>query len=317
MRLFYKVRGDNLITVLVAVYNGEKYLRQQIDSLLCQTVSDIKIVVRDDGSTDNSPHIIDEYCRNFPQKVSKLSGKPTGGAAQNFAQLLKTCDDDYIMFCDQDDVWLPEKIEKTFAVMKTAEGKDGKIPVLVHSDLKVVDQNLKIISPSFFEFQRLPQKKITLPKLLVQNYVTGCTVMINRALKNVCGEIPTECIMHDWWLALTAVLFGKIECIKEPLILYRQHSDNQVGAKASYGIPLLKRKLLSLGAVGKNYKATYIQAQILLKKYAEKIGNDERELLKIYALMPAKNKFQKIRLVKKYGFKKATAIRVIGQYILM
>lgn len=306
-----------MVTVLLAVYNGEKYLKAQIDSLLNQTVKDIKIIIRDDGSTDNSPFIINEYCEKYPQIVSKLSGEATGSAKCNFAELLYNCDDDYIMFCDQDDVWLPQKIEKTLDAMKSAEGANREIPVLVHSDLKVVDQDLNVISNSFFKFQRLNQDSITLPKLLVQNYVTGCTVMINRALKQRCGKIPNECVMHDWWLALTAQLFGKIVCISEPLMLYRQHSGNQVGAKASYGIALIKRKLATMSKVRENYNATYSQAQAILKEYADQIENQERKLIEIYISIPHKNKFRRICLVRKYGFKKGTRLRVIGQYILM
>ena len=306
-----------MITVLLAVYNGEKYLKAQIDSLLNQTVKDIKIIIRDDGSTDNSPFIINEYCEKYSQIVSKLSGKATGSAKCNFAELLYNCDDDYIMFCDQDDVWLPQKIEKTLDAMKSAEGENREIPVLVHSDLKVVDQDLNVISNSFFEFQRLNQDSITLPKLLVQNYVTGCTVMINRALAQICGEVPKECIMHDWWLALVAQLFGKIICLKQPTMLYRQHSDNQVGAKASYGIALIKRKLKTINQVKNNYNATYLQADLLLKHYADSINEEQLKILQIYKKMCGMSKLNKIKTMQKYGFKKCTLLRVVGQYFLM
>lgn len=306
-----------MVTVLLAVFNGEKYLRQQIDSILAQTFSNIKILISDDGSTDGSPEIISEYCNKYPQIVSKLENAPTGSAKQNFARLLNNCDSDYIMFCDQDDVWLPQKIEKSLEAMQGAEGNDCNIPVLVHSDLKVVDRDLNLISNSFFEFQRLTPKNITLPKLLVQNYVTGCTVMINRALKQICGQIPKECIMHDWWLAAVASLFGKTVCINEPTILYRQHEGNQVGAKASYGIALIKRKLHTLDAVKKNYSATYIQANALLKQYGSLLAADKREILQAYVEMQKMNKLNKIQTMRKYGFKKGTRLRVIGQYFLM
>lgn len=306
-----------MITVLLAVFNGERYLKQQIDSILSQTVTDIKVVIRDDGSSDASPRIIDDYCNKYPQIISKLDGKPTGGAKQNFSELLDKTDDDYMMFCDQDDVWLPEKAEKTLAAMREAEGENREIPVLVHSDLKVVDQDLNVISNSFFEFQRLNQDNITLPKLLVQNYVTGCTVMINRALKQVCGRIPEECVMHDWWLALTAQLFGKTVCLNAPTLLYRQHGGNQVGAKASYGMALIKRKLQTLDEVKKNYNATYNQAAALLKCYGEYLDKEKCEILRVYSKMQNMKKFKKIRTMQKYGFKKGTRLRVIGQYFLM
>ncbi len=302
---------------MLAVYNGEKYLKQQIDSILNQSVKDIKIVIRDDASTDNSVDIINYYCNEYPDKIFCLCGESTGSAKQNFARLLECCDDDYIMFCDQDDVWLPQKVEITLAAMQNAEGKDATIPVLVHTDLKVVDQELNVISESFFEFQRLAQTDITLPKLLVQNYVTGCTVMINRALKEKCGLIPQNCIMHDWWLALVSVLFGKLVCVNEPTILYRQHADNQVGAKAAYGIAFIKRKLATLSEVCKNYNDTYQQAKALLVAYNDRLDKHDKEILQIYCEIQKKNKIQKINTVRKYGFKKGTRLRVIGQYFLM
>lgn len=305
-----------MVTVLLAVYNGEKYLKQQIDSIMGQTVRDIKIIIRDDGSTDNSLQIIDDYCNKYPQTISKLEGTPTGSAKQNFAELLKNCDSDYIMFCDQDDVWLPQKVEKTFAAMKSAEG-DGKMPVLVHTDLKVVDQNLDVISPSFFNFQKLIQDDITLSGLLVQNYVTGCTIMINRALKEKCGAIPQSCIMHDWWLALVAVAFGRLVCVNEPTMLYRQHSGNQVGAKASYGIAFIKRKLATLDKVRENYNATYTQAKTFLDCYGNLLESEQKKIIDLYCRIPQMNKFEKIRTIQKYGFKKCTRLRVIGQYFFV
>ncbi len=305
-----------MVTILLAVYNGEKYLKAQIESILSQSFEDFKIIIRDDGSTDQSVDIINYYCNEYPNKIFCISGAPTGSAKLNFAELLDNCDADYIMFCDQDDVWLPTKIEKTLAAMQLAEN-GGKTPVLVHSDLKVVDQKLCEIAPSFFEFQKLFQNDITLPKLLVQNYVTGCTVMINRALRQKCGRIPPDCIMHDWWLALIATLFGKLICINESTMLYRQHSDNQVGAKAAYGIAFIKRKLATLDKVRENYNATYAQAEGLLKYFGATLDKAQRETLQAYCKIKNMNKFQKIQAVRKYGFKKGTRLRIIGQYFLM
>lgn len=305
-----------MVDILLATYCGEKYLKAQLESLLDQTVQDIKIIIRDDGSTDDSTQIINDYCNRYPDKVFCLKGEPTGSAAQNFARLLQASQSDYTMFCDQDDIWLPQKVEKTLAAMRKAEG-EGKDPVLVHSNLKVVDSNLNIISDSFFDFQKLYQDNLTLPKLLVQNYVTGCTVMINRALKQKCGDIPQNCIMHDWWFALVAELFGKIVCINEPTMLYRQHSDNQVGAKAAYGIAFIKRKLATLSDVRKNYNATYTQAQLLLSCYGDSLSERQKHIIATYCSIQKMNKFKKIRTVQKYGFKKGTRLRVMGQYFLM
>ena len=304
-----------MITVLLAVYNGEKYLKEQIESILNQSVKDVKIIIRDDGSTDNSGEIIESYCKEYPDRISCIKGKATGSAQKNFAELLKNCDSDYIMFCDQDDVWLSDKIEKTYNSMLQAE-QNGDIPVLVHTDLKVVDDKLCEIAPSFFEFQKLIQKDITLPKLLVQNYVTGCTIMVNRALKEKCGDIPDECIMHDWWLALVAVLFGKLVCVDDATMLYRQHAANQVGAKAAYGLSFIKRKLATLDKVRENYNATYTQAEVMLKQYSEALSEEQKEIIEKYCSIPKMCKCKKIHVIRKYGFKKCTKLRVLGQYFL-
>lgn len=305
-----------MVSILLAVYNGEKYLKQQIESILAQSYNDFKIVIRDDGSTDNSVKIINDFCNKYPEKISLISGAPTGSAKGNFAALLNACDDDYIMFCDQDDVWYPYKIELTLNLMKRTEANNKALPVLIHTNLAVADENLNVISSSFFDFQKLSPVML-LPQLLVQNNVTGCTVMINRALKEKCGMIPDDCIMHDWWLALVATAFGRVNHIWESTIYYRQHSGNQVGAKASYGLAFIKRKLATLGEVRKNYNATYTQANAFLKQYGDLLKKQQYDLIKTYCEIPKMCKFKKIKTVRKYGFKKCTRLRVIGQYILM
>ena len=305
-----------MITVLLAVYNGEKYLREQIDSILFQTVKDIKILIRDDGSCDNSLKIIEEYKARFPETIDVLSGEPTKSACGNFAELLKAAEGDYFMFCDQDDVWNPDKIEKTLRAMRSLE-KDFAGPVLVHSDLAVADSTLNIISASFFEYQGLAKSEDRLSRLLVQNCVTGCTVMINRPLLEKCGDIPNGCAMHDWWLALVACLFGKIGFIDRPLILYRQHGNNQVGAKSAKGIGFIKRKLQDINTVKKNYAATYMQANLLKERYADSMKEEDLEIINAYCSIPTLCKAKRIKTLRRYGFFKSTRLRILGQYIFV
>ncbi len=305
-----------MVTILLAVYNGENYLKEQIESLLGQTVNDIKIIIRDDGSTDSSVDIINNFCAKYPDKVSCISGDSTGSAKTNFACLLEACDDDYIMFCDQDDVWYPNKVEQTLKIMKDTESGNKDLPVLIHTNLAVVDEKLNVISNSFFDFQKI-SCVMPLSQLLVQNNVTGCTVMINRALKEKCGAIPNDCIMHDWWLALVATAFGKVNYTQEATMCYRQHAGNQVGAKASYGLAFIKRKLATLDEVRKNYNATYTQAKAFLECYGASLSQSQYDMIKTYCEIPQMCKFKKIRTIEKYGFKKCTRLRVIGQYILM
>lgn len=303
-----------MVTVLLAVFSGEKYLREQVDSILNQTVNDIRIVIRDDGSADSSPEIINEYLQKYPDKISVISGEPTGSAAANFGELLKAVDDDYIMFSDQDDVWFPDKVKKTLDFMLKTENGQTDTPVLVHTDLTVTDSRLNVISNSFFEYQKIYPEDLSLNRLLVQNYVTGCTVMINRALKNRALPIPEGAAMHDWWLALSAAAFGKIATVKEPTIFYRQHGNNQVGAKSGRGVSFMLRKVKTLGAVRENYLATYRQAALLLAAYKDILDGDNRKIIEEYLEMQTCGRIEKIRKINRNNFKKCTKLRVLGQY---
>lgn len=305
-----------MVTVLLAVFSGEKYLREQIESILNQTVNDIKIVIRDDGSTDSSPEIIGEYAQKYPEKIFVFSGAPTGGAAANFGEMLKAVDDDYIMFSDQDDVWFPDKVRKTLDLMLKTENGDNDIPVLVHTDLVVTDSRLKVISDSFFDYQRIFPEGLSLNRLLVQNYVTGCTVMINRALKNRALPIPKGAAMHDWWLALSAAAFGRIATVKEQTIYYRQHGSNQVGAKPGRGLSFLAHKVKSLATIRKNYLVTYSQAALMLAAYRDILDTQSIRVLEEYLKLQSCGRIEKIKKINRYNFKKSTKLRVLGQYFL-
>ena len=301
---------------MLAVFNGEKYLAEQIDSILNQTISDIKIVIRDDGSSDSSPEIIKEYAEKFADRITLLSGKPTGGAKTNFSEMLKAVDDDYIMFSDQDDVWFPTKAQITLDKMLKVENCEREKPVLVHTDLKVTDKELKVIAESFFAFQKIYPDNLSINRLLVQNYVTGCTIMINRALKNRALPMPTGAVMHDWWLALTAAVFGKTGTVFEPTLYYRQHGGNEIGAKAGGGVGFIARKLKTFGTTRENVDATYRQAKLLLEIYGDIMPDDKKKIIKAYTDMASAPRIKKICMINEYNFKKCTRLRVLGQYLL-
>lgn len=307
-----------MITVLLATYNGEKFLTEQLRSLLGQTFENFKILIRDDGSTDGTVSVINDFIKDYPQKIALLNDRiPTGSSAGNFFKLMAAADDDYIMLCDQDDFWLPEKIEKTYAKMQELEARFGDIPLLVHSDLSVVDASLKTINPSFFEFQKISPERDKLNNLLAQNNLTGCTAMFNRKLLNLAKIEPVDCAMHDWWIALLAALFGKTGYIREPLILYRQHGGNKVGAKSAAGLGFVKRKIEERKQTAQNYRSAFFQAAELLRIYGDRMTDSQAETVKAYASLENLSKLQKIKIINKYDFKKNTLIRNIGQYILI
>ncbi|MGA9211892.1 glycosyltransferase family 2 protein [Kaistella sp.] len=219
------------IAILLATYNGEKYLRQQLDSLIAQSFSGWKLYIRDDGSTDHTVSIIKEYC-NLDQRFFFIEdAQQNKGARDSFFSLLESVDSSYYMFCDQDDIWLDTKVEQCYNEIKKAESLHKDFPVLVATDAKVVDSDLKIINPSFWNYTKVnPERLIKNCYLQVFNFAPGCTMMFNHSLKKLVKPIPKNILMHDWWLLILAERYGVIKIINRPLILYRQHSSNTLGA---------------------------------------------------------------------------------------
>lgn len=229
------------IAVLLATYNGDKYLAAQLDSLLAQTYSNFIVVVRDDCSSDTTAGILAQYHTRYPDKFHLLPADQNNkGASGSFSCLLEYVlehkqqlglDLAYMMFCDQDDVWYPEKMACQMQAMLAAEDGNTATPVLVHSDLEVVSEELQRIAPSLAKFQGLETQRNQFCNLIISNLVTGCTALINEALAVLARPVPQQAIMHDWWLALVASAFGKVIFLNRPLVHYRQHGKNTIGAK--------------------------------------------------------------------------------------
>jgi len=218
------------IDILLATYNGEKYLAEQLDSILNQSYQDFMILIHDDNSTDGTIGIINKYQRNYPEKIKYLDDNiSTGSAKNNFEFLLNESRAQYIMFSDQDDFWLPNKIELSIEKMINTENSNKNTPVLIYSDLCIVDENLNIIHNSMFDLNFQEYKKNSLYKLMLGNYITGNTILINSISKKHILPIPDDAIMHDWWIGLNIMKVGIIDSIDNQLTLYRQHEYNVCG----------------------------------------------------------------------------------------
>lgn len=234
------------VAILLATYNSEKYLAQQIDSILNQSFTEYELYIKDDGSKDQTASIIRGYAKNY-SNIHFLDEKTQNkGAMGNFEYLLREIDSEYYMFCDHDDIWLPNKIELSYKHIKELERSFQNQSIIVHTDLKIVDQDLNQIHHSFWEYSGINPKVCTSFKYLsVHNGITGCTMLFNKAAKLQSLPFGQYATMHDAWMSLkVSNNKGKISYIDEPTILYRQHSNNVIGAKNNKSLEYLISKIL-------------------------------------------------------------------------
>lgn len=243
-------RPGPLMLVLLPVFNGADYLAEQLDSILNQTHQHLMLVCRDDGSSDTSPAVLEHYQTLHHDRFLVIKdNKGNLGASGSFSALMQwalafmqsTEQQVYIALSDQDDLWHVDKLETTLNAMSIIEG--GELPVLIHSDLNVVDKEGRRLSPSLMRFQGLDPTRTSFAAQLISNTVTGCTVLMNKALLQKALPVPAEAVMHDWWLSLVASCFGKLVFIERSLVEYRQHGRNTLGARA-YHPPSLSFKTL-------------------------------------------------------------------------
>ena len=314
-----------MIDILMASYNNEKYISDQIDSILKQTYKDWRLLIQDDCSTDGTYSILKKYQALHPGKILITRNlQNSGGAKNNFFSVLPLATDSYVMLSDGDDYWKPDKIQLTLEKMKSAETKYGdETPILIHTDLEVVDEELKLIAKSMFKRQKLDPNRDKLNQLLVQNVVTGCTCMMNRNLMSILLGVLAEksdvamvtALMHDWWIAITAAAFGRIEYLKESTVLYRQHRANSVGAKDAQSINYILGQLSNKSQIKSTLRRTFLQANEFNEIYQHILPREKKLILSKYQEVSISNKAKKIILIYKYGFLKKGILRVIGQLL--
>lgn len=309
-----------MVTILLATLNGEDYLKAQLESIAAQTYENWQLVVGDDGSTDGTISILEEFSKQHPEQVTIIRNDPPEGSAKdNFISLLRNSYGPYFMFCDQDDVWKRDKIYQTLQKMEGLEARYGdKVPILVHTDLSVVDENLEIMAESFFQYADIP-KRIILNQLMVQNSVMGCTVMINRCLQQYfLRPLPqSNIIMHDYWATLIARVFGKIGFVNEPTVLYRQHNYKVHEKNRREITTLFYRKLK---ASKQDYRRLMIESMEQIHGFVETYGDeieslDTYELLDAYGELYYKGKLKRLNFYKKQQVLKEGKMRKLMQYL--
>jgi hypothetical protein len=317
------VARSESVDILMATYNGARFLKCQVESILEQMRPGWRILVRDDGSSDETVSILRRFADRWPECITLIDSQgPRLGPSGNFTRLMQCADADYVAFSDQDDVWLPSRMTKTVERIKALEGRIGRdAPVLVHTDLAVVDEELRQVSPSFWKYCRLnPRVGDTLNGLLVQNMGTGCATTVNRALLRMAYPVPAGAMMHDWWMALVAAACGRLEYIAEPTVLYRQHASNVLGARRWHWTETLGcalRRMLGMPVPSANLPPLCAQARILLRHLGSRLSPENRAMVAALSELEHYGFFKKRSEVLRYKLLRCGLVPNLGWLTLL
>lgn len=255
--------------VVICTYNGEKYIKEQIESIVRQSLSPSKIIISDDGSSDKTKKILLKTFNQLNFSNYLFLYGPQRGVINNFFSALKHCDAPFTFLSDQDDIWLNDKVETYFLTINRSM-IDANHPTLLFSDAILIDENGNVISNSFFRYQGLNKNSVLDCSIFYQNCVQGASIMMNKSLRELVLDsmkmINSDYIvMHDWWIAIIASFYGYAIPIDKQTMLYRQHQFNVIGATKKHN---MIQKII-------NFKKTYrslkqiVKQQILFENYEQ------------------------------------------------
>lgn len=264
--------NDNVV-ILLATHNGARFITQQIVSIQTQTHQHWRLLISDDNSTDNTVELITRLAEDDARiSFVRRDSEGRSGAAAHFGDLMRhACNIpvELFCFCDQDDIWLREKLQHSVALARQLEQSNGKRqPLLVYSDLELIDADARALGKTYYAHQgiRRANREPPFGTLMVQNHIAGCTTLFNRALLELATPLPDCAYMHDWWLALCAGTAGKIAYLATPTVLYRQHQNNAVGAGGLSRAKSLTAIRNLIAKMNRIYRQSVAQAQALAKR---------------------------------------------------
>ena len=306
------------VQVLLACYNGGPYLPRQLATLREQDDPCFSVLMQDDGSSDDTASLLREAAGEDERfHLAGENGRHLG-AVGNFWSLLRQSDGELIALCDQDDEWEPSRLSRCRQALEQAEARWGAdTPLLVHSDCRLVDAEGHLLQESFFRHQGWDPAAVTLPRLMVQNNVTGCTLMMNAPLRRLALQYgrPSEMYMHDWFLALTAAAFGQIVFIPEPLVSYRQHGSNVMGASASGQVLRGAQALSQWEKARARITLTYDHAQAFRDMYGEALPDAARLCIDTYLSTRKLCKLRRVLAVRRGGYTMQSPVTRAGQLL--
>lgn len=286
------------VNILMSTYNGEKFVAEQIESIQKQKFQDWNLIIRDDGSKDTTCEIADRFV-SADSRIRLIRAENVG-VIQSFFELVKMEAADFYFFADQDDYWLPEKLD---IILKEAQKHDNTRPIMYYTDLKVVDKQLTILSESMIKSQS-GHANTQLVQELTENTVTGGASMINHALANL-WKTTDHIIMHDWYLAVLASALGELIYINQATHLYRQHDSNVLGART---LSKRMKKWLHPHLWFEKYWwlicSSQKQAQKLLTENQQELTEQNKSLIQAYVGIMNHPKAQRRQILKQYQLRK-------------
>jgi glycosyltransferase involved in cell wall biosynthesis len=272
------------IDVLMATWNGSRFIEQQLESLFHQSSQNFRLIVRDDASTDSTLQIIERFRARRPESVLVNRNSTRQGACRTFSLLAAESDAPYFAFCDQDDVWLSDKLERELTAAKQIEAECGDhTPVMVFSDMELIGPDNRRQSASMWKMKHMNPHRATLGALLVQNLVTGCTVLGNHSLLLKGLPIPEEALMHDFWLGLVAAAFGRLVPLDKVTVRYRQHENNANGAGKGFRIGDAFRRVVQDPVFAQGIARSRSQSRKFTERYASQLSPQQKEVLQAWS----------------------------------
>lgn len=284
--------------IVMSTYNGKAYLQEQLESVLRQTVSDFLLLIRDDGSSDGTPDLLREIS---DPRVRLILGENLGPTGSFFALLdaARQENADFVFFCDQDDIWMPDKLERLLAEM----GKCPAGPALVFSDFAMIDGSGSVTGDSYTAMAqlRIPADGNFFPKLLAQPYVFGCASVLNRELLELVKDPPAGIEMYDCWIALVASLLGTVRYLPQSTIYHRFHSSNATGRSGMNSLAARVRRVTqNFQKQAENTALRLRQAQLLLDRYGDSLSDAQRKMLLELAKAGKTGGLSPVKTLKKY-----------------
>lgn len=278
------------VQVLLSTYNGSKYLERQLDSIFDQKEVRVKLLVRDDGSTDNTRKILEKYKKKFSLTI--ILGSNLGFAKSFWRLVQKANNADYYAFCDQDDIWENDKL---ISAVKKIEDKhlSSSVPVLYTSNVTAINNNLKIIKKKAFAFDGV----LTFPDSLQRSVLPGCTFVFNDALLKYARKYNGKIIAHDWLMYQLAELFGIVVYDNKPHMKYRIHEGNTIGISSPTQelVDKIKRQFTT-----SNVPRRSEIAQNILNTYTYEIPANKKRVLKLFTQAKSPRYWYKILKIKEY-----------------